>query len=77
MTARGAIQSGMQHRETAKRTLFQGNAVASLDVPFRQRKGQFKTKNNVEDILFVLLKNTATLPAFAICPICLRWARKT
>ena len=31
--------------ETAKHTLFQGNAVAASDVPFRRRKGQFKTKH--------------------------------
>ena len=52
--------------ETAKRTLFEGNAVAASDVPFRRRKGQFKNKHNVEDILFVLHKHPAGLPAFAV-----------
>ncbi len=55
--------------ETAKRTLFEGNAVAASDVPFRRRKGQFKNKHNVEDILFVLHKHPAGLPAFAVCDL--------
>ena len=55
--------------ETAKNTLFQSNAVAASDVPFRRRKGQLKSKHNVEDILFVLHKHPAGLPAFAVCDL--------
>ena len=55
--------------EIAKHTLFQGNAVAASVVPFRRRKGQFKTKLNVEDILFVLHKHPVGLPAFAVCDL--------
>ena len=55
--------------ETAKRTLFEGNAVAASDVPFCRRKGQFKNKHNVEDILFVLHKHPVGLPAFAVCDL--------
>ena len=55
--------------ETATHTLFQGNGVAASDVPLRRRKGQFKTKHNVEDILFVLHKHPAGLPAFAVCDL--------
>ena len=55
--------------ETAKRTLFEGNAVAASDVRFHRRKGQFKNKHNVEDIVFVLHKHPAGLPAFAVCDL--------
>ena len=55
--------------ETAKNTLFQSNAVAASDDPFRRRKGHFKSKHNVEDILFALHKHPAGLPAFAVCDL--------
>ena len=47
--------------QITKLTLFQGNVVAFLDVPFRRSKGQLNTKNNVEDIVFVLYKNRTGL----------------
>ncbi len=45
--------------QTEKRILFQGNAIAASDVPFRRRMGQFKTTHNVEDMLCVLHKHPA------------------
>ena len=47
--------------QITKLTLFQGNVGAFLDVPFRRSKGQLNTKNNVEDIVFVLYKNRTDL----------------